>query len=59
MVLKSSLSVDKPGKLQHMFELIHGFIKDTADDQVGHDGHKHVVLFKPFSSSCCSPTSSA
>jgi F-type H+-transporting ATPase subunit a len=45
-VLKSRLSVDKPGTLQHLFEMIHGFIKDTADDQVGHDGHKHVLLFE-------------
>src|SRR3954452_3487364 len=46
LIVKSSLSVDKPGKLQHVFELIHGFIKETSDDQVGHDGHKHVVLFE-------------
>jgi F-type H+-transporting ATPase subunit a len=43
--LRRSLSVDKPGKLQHIMELIYEFITGQADDQVGHDGHKHVVIF--------------
>jgi F-type H+-transporting ATPase subunit a len=46
LVLRSSLSVDKPGKLQHLFEIIHGFIVEVADDQVGHEGRHHVVLFE-------------
>lgn len=45
-VLKGSLSVKKPGTLQQLFELVHGFIGGQADDQVGHDGHKHVTLFE-------------
>jgi len=45
-VLRGQLSVDKPGKLQHIFELIHGFIGDEADGQVGHDGHKHTLVFE-------------
>lgn len=44
--LRSRLSVEKPGKLQHVFELIHGFIVEQADDQVGHDGHHHIVIFE-------------
>src|ERR1700679_1299530 len=43
--LRRSLSVDKPGKLQHIMELIYEFITGQADDQVGHDGHRHVVIF--------------
>src|SRR3954451_678398 len=46
LLLRSRLSVDKPGKMQHLFEMIHGFITDQAHDQVGHDGHHHVVLFE-------------
>lgn len=47
LVMRSQLSVDKPSKLQHIFELIHGFIVEQADDQVGHhDGRHHVVLFE-------------
>jgi F-type H+-transporting ATPase subunit a len=46
LILRSSLSVDKPGKLQHVFELIHGFVVETAEDQVGHEGRHHVVVFE-------------
>ncbi len=45
-VLRGRLSVDKPGKMQHIFELIHGFIGDTAEDQIGHDGHHHASIFE-------------
>ena len=41
LILRSRLSVDKPGTLQHSMELVHGFVKDQAEDQVGHDGHHH------------------
>ena len=47
VVLKGRLSVDKPGKLQHIFELIHGFIAESSDEQVGHhDGPKHTLIFE-------------
>jgi F-type H+-transporting ATPase subunit a len=47
LAVRSSLSVEKPGTLQHIFELIHSFISQTSDEQVGHhDGHKHVLLFE-------------
>lgn len=44
-VLRRNLSVDKPGKLQHIFEAIHEFISGQAHDQVGHEGHQHIVVF--------------
>lgn len=45
-VLRASLSVDKPGTLQHIFEAIREFIVGQAEDQVGHhEGHRHVTLF--------------
>jgi len=44
-VLRRKLSVDRPGKLQHIFELIHEFITDQADEQVGHEGKHHIVIF--------------
>src|ERR1035438_10130487 len=47
-IVKPKLSVDKPGKLQQVFELIYDFISGQADDQIGHDGHKHIVLFGTF-----------
>jgi F-type H+-transporting ATPase subunit a len=43
-VLRASLSVDKPGKLQHIFELMHEFIGDQAHDQIGHDSDRHVLI---------------
>src|SRR5579862_3339834 len=45
LVLRSSLSVDKPGKLQHIFEIIREFIHDQAHDQIGHDSGRHTVMF--------------
>jgi F-type H+-transporting ATPase subunit a len=44
-ILKPKLSVDKPGKLQQTFELIYDFVHGQSEDMVGHDGHKHIVLF--------------
>jgi F-type H+-transporting ATPase subunit a len=45
-ILRSSLSVEKPGTMQHVFELIHNFVSDESESQVGHDSHRHVVLFE-------------
>ena len=47
-VLKPKLSVDKPGKLQQVFELIYEFVHGQSDDMVGHDGPKHTTLFGTF-----------
>src|SRR5438045_71820 len=46
LVLRASLSVTKPGKLQHIFELIHSFVSQQGEDQVGHDARHHVVMFE-------------
>jgi F-type H+-transporting ATPase subunit a len=45
-ILRSSLSVEKPGTMQHVFELIHNFVSDESESQVVHDSHRHVVLFE-------------
>src|SRR5439155_16866033 len=44
-ILRSQLSMDRPGKLQHAFEAIYNFLHKEADDNVGHDGHKFLSLF--------------
>ena len=44
-MLRTRLSVDNPGKLQHSFELIYNFIHDESEDQVGHDGPKYAAFF--------------
>jgi F-type H+-transporting ATPase subunit a len=47
-IVKPKLSVDKPGKLQQIFELIYSFVNEQAEDQVGHDADQHIVLFGTF-----------
>ncbi|HEY3458603.1 MAG TPA: F0F1 ATP synthase subunit A [Bryobacteraceae bacterium] len=44
-LLKSRLSVDKPGKIQHSFELIYEFVHASAEEIVGHGGGKYVAFF--------------
>ena len=44
-VLKPRLSVDRPGKLQHTFEVLYGFLHDQAEEQVGHGGHRYLAFF--------------
>jgi len=42
--LRPRLSMDRPGKLQHVFEAIYTFLRGEASDNIGHDGPK----FLPF-----------
>lgn len=42
--VKSSFSVDKPTKLQHLFESMYGFLKGQSDDV----GIHHSNLYVPF-----------
>ena len=43
--LRPRLSVDRPGKLQHIFEIIHDFISGQSEDSVGHGSAKYVPYF--------------
>jgi len=43
--LKSQLSMDRPGKLQQVFELIYDFLHSQSEEHVGHDGPKYLHLF--------------
>jgi F-type H+-transporting ATPase subunit a len=44
-IVRSSLSVDKPGKVQQTFELIYNFQLDQANEIIGHhDGPKYVAF---------------
>jgi F-type H+-transporting ATPase subunit a len=42
--LRTRLSVDKPGKLQHIFEIFHEFVHASAEEMVEHGG-KYVPMF--------------
>lgn len=44
VILRSQLSVESPGGLQHMFEGLHGFIEGQSRDVIGH----HSEQFTPF-----------
>ena len=44
LVLRSRLSVESPGGLQHMFEGLHGFVEGQSRDVIGH----HSERFTPF-----------
>jgi F-type H+-transporting ATPase subunit a len=44
VLVRSRLSVDTPGGLQHMFEWTHGFITDQSEEIIGH----HSEGFTPF-----------
>jgi F-type H+-transporting ATPase subunit a len=44
-ILRTRLSVAAPGKLQHSFEFVYEFLKEQADDQVGHGGIKYICYF--------------
>lgn len=43
--LRARLSVDRPGKLQHSFELIYEFVAGQAEDQMGHGASKYLAVF--------------
>ena len=44
-IVRSRLSVDKPGKLQHAFELVYNFQRQQAEEIIGHhDGPKYVAF---------------
>ncbi|HEV2492691.1 MAG TPA: F0F1 ATP synthase subunit A [Terriglobia bacterium] len=44
LVLKSRLSVEQPGKFQHLMEVVVEFVQSTADEIIGHNGRRYVPL---------------
>src|SRR5579871_6125042 len=42
-MLRPRLSVERPGALQHIMELLYDFIKGQAEDQVGHSAHRYLA----------------
>ncbi|MBV8072196.1 MAG: F0F1 ATP synthase subunit A [Acidobacteriaceae bacterium] len=43
--LRSRLSVDRPGKLQHTFEFIYDFVRSSSEEVAGEQGPKYVAFF--------------
>src|SRR5579875_418395 len=44
-ILRGRLSVDRPGKVQHTFELVYEFIHGSAEEVVGHEGPRYLAFF--------------
>ena len=44
-VLRTRLSVDRPGKLQHLFETIYLFLEETATQNIDEHPRDHVFIF--------------
>jgi len=44
-VLRSRLSVERPGKVQHLLELTYEFVYASAEEVVGHDGPRYLAFF--------------
>ncbi len=44
-LLRSRLSVDRPGKIQHSLELVYEFIHAQAEEVVGHGSSKYLAFF--------------
>jgi F-type H+-transporting ATPase subunit a len=44
-ILRPRLSMDRPGKLQHGFELIYNFLHEQSEDVVGHRGRQYLAFF--------------
>src|SRR5262245_65275787 len=44
-ILRPKLNPENPGKLQHIFEVMHGFFTSQAEEQVGHHSHQYVPYF--------------
>jgi F-type H+-transporting ATPase subunit a len=43
--LRPRLSMDRPGKLQHSFEIVYNFIHGESEDAVGHGAAKYLPFF--------------
>jgi F-type H+-transporting ATPase subunit a len=44
-LLRPRLSMDRPGKLQHVFELVYGFLSGQTDGVLGHRGRPYIAFF--------------
>lgn len=42
VVVRATLSVDKPGPAQHIAEMLHGFVSDQAESIIGHGFERYV-----------------
>lgn len=44
-LLRTRLSMDRPGKMQHIFESVYSFLHDQTVEAAGHDSLKYLAFF--------------
>lgn len=44
-LFRSRYSVDKPGKVQHLLEIVYDFVRASAEETVGHGSEKYIPFF--------------
>lgn len=44
-ILRPRLSMDRPGKMQHIFEVVYEFLRGQSNEAVGHHGHMYIPFF--------------
>ena len=44
-LLRGRLSVEQPGKMQHIFEVLHNFLSNQGDEIVGHHAGRYLAFF--------------
>jgi F-type H+-transporting ATPase subunit a len=44
-LLRPRLSMDRPGKFQHIFEMLYGFLTGQTDEVIGHKGRAYTAFF--------------
>jgi len=44
-IVRTRLSVDRPGKVQHTLEVTYEFLHAQAEEVVGHDGSRYMAFF--------------
>jgi F-type H+-transporting ATPase subunit a len=45
IIVRATLSVEKPGRLQHLAEMVHEFVDDQAQSVMGHHGYETYLPY--------------
>jgi len=53
LAVRASLSVEKPGGLQHLVEATEEFIAEQAHGVMGHGYERYILMPSPLASSYC------
>ena len=52
LLVRSRLSVDRPGSLQHVFEGVEGFIQSQSDEIIGHHSEGYTAFLATLCAIC-------